>query len=142
MTLKKFIYALGDPRTGEIYYIGASKNPVKRLYDHCNDPASSAWLRSKQIKESGLMPVLVVLEEQYTAEREYELIREFLKYGSPLTNSFVSASRSPLARSPLARPPLAARAGLEHTDRSLDFATRRRLLDEMSYAASAQQRFL
>jgi ATP/maltotriose-dependent transcriptional regulator MalT len=59
-----FIYALKCPIFKDIRYIGQSKTPTKRLYQHINDQSNiykSYWV--KQLKSKRLMPILTILEE-------------------------------------------------------------------------------
>jgi hypothetical protein len=62
-----YIYALTDPRTGIVRYIGASKNPQKRLQQHlCNNDGASSILKEdwiNELKKSQLKPLLIILEE-------------------------------------------------------------------------------
>lgn len=59
-----FIYALKEPDTGEIRYIGKADNPQNRLFGHLADKSRSHrtnWLRS--LRESGQKPALEILDE-------------------------------------------------------------------------------
>lgn len=58
-----YIYALVDPRTSEIRYIGKSVRPTERLANHCNERANSwrnHWIQ--QLIALGLRPQLNILE--------------------------------------------------------------------------------
>lgn len=58
-----YIYALHDPRTDEIRYIGGTKNPDSRVAQHMNSRGSSPknrWFR--ELRSLGLEPILRVLE--------------------------------------------------------------------------------
>ena len=60
----EFIYALRDPETGLIRYIGKSVRPSERLRNHMNDSSKchrTNWLQSLKCK--GLCPELLILEE-------------------------------------------------------------------------------
>lgn len=58
-----YIYALTDPITEEIRYIGKSIRPIERLSNHCNEKSNchrSHWIQS--LKAKGLKPGMVILE--------------------------------------------------------------------------------
>lgn len=88
-----FIYALLDPRTGEIRYVGKADNPEKRLLDHlrqCNygETHRARWLRSLIV--DGLRPLLEVIDE--VADTEWEAaecayIAFYKECGHPLVNA-------------------------------------------------------
>lgn len=86
-----FIYALKDPRTGEIRYVGKADKPKSRLQHHIKGSTpkthKECWLFS--LRQAGLRPALEVLDEIPTTqwkfwEREY--IRIFRALGFRLTN--------------------------------------------------------
>lgn len=59
-----YIYALLDPRTDAIRYVGMSKCPEMRLRDHRKDKANSHkthWIQ--QLKQYGIEPKVYILEE-------------------------------------------------------------------------------
>jgi hypothetical protein len=61
---KTFIYALTDPRTGAVRYVGKANRPESRLRGHLkdrNDCHRVHWLR--QLREEGLRPGILILEE-------------------------------------------------------------------------------
>jgi hypothetical protein len=67
-TPKTFIYALADPTTGEVRYIGKSVNPQRRLQSHACEAKYAtcttyrySWLRS--LAKRHLRPHLVILQE-------------------------------------------------------------------------------
>ncbi len=55
-----FIYALYEPETGEVRYIGKATDPQKRLYDHLKDSQGDCyrirWVKS--LKRRGLKPLM------------------------------------------------------------------------------------
>lgn len=71
------IYSLSDPRSGDLRYVGSTKNPLRRrLREHCYAAKSalapvSIWIR--ELLQQGLVPALGVLEhvsEEFAAARE------------------------------------------------------------------------
>lgn len=86
------IYALVDPRTEAIRYVGWAFNPQKRLADHVAkarkaDTHKDRWLR--QLAAGGAVPVLQVLETGCGnwAEAECRHIAAARAAGADLTNS-------------------------------------------------------
>lgn len=59
-----FIYALSDPRTGEVRYVGKSNNPELRAADHRrrsqSNKAKKEWV--EDLRMHGLFPKLSILE--------------------------------------------------------------------------------
>ncbi|MCK9429979.1 MAG: GIY-YIG nuclease family protein [Candidatus Omnitrophica bacterium] len=87
------IYNLKDPRNGEIYYVGCTKNIQQRIKAHLNPARDLITPKRKWIKELrdiGLKPLFSILEEvddSIALEREKYFIQTFRKLGSPLTNT-------------------------------------------------------
>lgn len=88
-----FIYALLDPRTAAVRYVGKSVNPRRRLQSHCSAKAvakqthTACWLRS--LLDVGLSPSLVIIDGgrgngHAAAERAW--IAEYRRRGAHLTN--------------------------------------------------------
>jgi hypothetical protein len=88
-----FIYALGDPETGLIRYIGKTTNLEQRYTAHVNSPPTnchrSHWIQS--LKAKGLRPLMVVVEIIEGAwpwqEAERNWIARGRREGWPLTNN-------------------------------------------------------
>ena len=81
---KTYIYALSDPNTGEIRYVGKSDTPKSRLKSHmqmpnhdCNLPKKE-WLRS--LVACNQLPMLSILEEVPYSEWE-EKEKWWIDYG-------------------------------------------------------------
>ena len=72
------IYALGDPRSGEIRWVGQTVDPAMRLAHHCSGPGAptQAWIR--ELKAAGLRPRMTLLE-RCAAEESRELERCYLE---------------------------------------------------------------
>jgi hypothetical protein len=85
-----FIYALVDPTSNDIRYIGKSLCPKKRLKVHMSDSSQTSkveWLTS--LKENGEIPKIKILEitdEDHWPKKEKWWIKEGLHRGWPLTN--------------------------------------------------------
>lgn len=86
-----YVYALCQPGTEEIRYIGKSDDPVSRLSSHRSDKASEAmreWMRAIRYQ-----PILKVLEEcdseQEALDAEKRLIEQH--WSGRLLNSFTMA---------------------------------------------------
>lgn len=88
------VYALIDPRTQNVRYIGVSIDAHARYKQHVrNTPNSStrakiAWI--DELKATGLKPILAILEtdvdQSHMYEREQYWIEMFSKLGQPLVH--------------------------------------------------------
>ena len=88
-----FIYALADPETDEIRYVGKADSVKERFTSHMREAKQGklshkcAWIR--QVIEKQQIPKLIVLEEVSQNEwkkAEIYYIAEFRKLGHSLTN--------------------------------------------------------
>lgn len=85
-----FIYALADPRTGRVRYVGKANDPEQRLAQHRHGDGRNGhknnWIR--QLRRAGLCPVLHILQEcaDDWADRERYWIAYHRAAGEPLTN--------------------------------------------------------
>lgn len=86
-----YIYALSDPDTNEIRYIGKSIRPKERLTNQCNEKVNtyrSHWIQS--VLARGKKPIQTILEElpdeSNWQEREIAWIAYGREKGWPLTN--------------------------------------------------------
>lgn len=80
-----FIYALVDPRTDEIRYIGKSIRPKERLWNHCNEKSvtwRTNWIR--EVLSSGHRPQLRILEELAVGTDWQESERQWIAKGKEL----------------------------------------------------------
>lgn len=90
---KTYIYALTDPDTQEVRYIGKADNPQKRLNRHLGqfEPKpthKSNWIKS--LLEIGKQPGVKILEEVDESEwqsSERKWINEYKSSGANLTNT-------------------------------------------------------
>lgn len=91
------IYALCEPGTGEVRYIGATHNPVQRMYNHWRlsnsnnhngwKSPSVLWLEAlKQLKTKPTMQILEVVPEDQWREAERKWIAFYREQGANLTN--------------------------------------------------------
>ncbi len=88
------VYALCDPRTLELRYIGKSMSGVLRPRRHTSPCELKAgthknnWV--KQLRSIGMRPLVVILDLCQTPDelirREIERIKQFRAEGAPLTN--------------------------------------------------------
>jgi hypothetical protein len=94
-----FIYALGDPRDGELRYVGYTKDPDTRYKNHCANQTAATLMHSgkrgvviweTELKSLNLSPVLVRLETIQAVEkprdREAYWISSLLQRGHRLLN--------------------------------------------------------
>lgn len=84
------IYALRDPRSGAIRYVGQTRCPLnKRLSEHIHCPTNRRareWMR--ELRDQGLRPEIVLLETVDCADlssREKFWIKEMHLRREPLT---------------------------------------------------------
>src|SRR5258708_6488621 len=88
-----YIYALLDPETNEIRYIGKADDPQKRFSRHLwerDDTHKQRWIRD--LRSRGLKPLLQIIEEIPFAlwqERECYWIAFYRTQGCHLTNSAI-----------------------------------------------------
>lgn len=85
-----FVYALVDPFSNEVRYVGKADSPEKRFRDHLIDTHNKvkyAWI--EQIHAQGASPKMLILEkvkECLALERELWWIQHYEKLGCQLTN--------------------------------------------------------
>lgn len=90
--MKVIIYTLAHPITGEIRYIGKTKNPIERYKNHLNKRHNETsykrnWIES--IKNIGLKPIMEILDE--VPEEEWKFwerfwINQFISWNFNLVN--------------------------------------------------------
>lgn len=86
-----FIYALCEPDTGEVRYVGKADDPKRRLNSHHSDVRRShraSWI--KGLKLRGLLPRMELLLEVQKSDWQYwerEMILMFRESGCDLVNS-------------------------------------------------------
>lgn len=87
-----YIYALLDPDTDEVRYVGKTDNTNRRLSRHIHvaendNPAKVKWVTS--LKANGKIPKMVILEESAPdtwVDREKHWIAYYRASGAALTN--------------------------------------------------------
>lgn len=86
-----YIYALRDPGTNEIKYVGKSNNPESRAKNHYSEGVNARkMLWMKDLKERGLRPELIILEQRPIddfRQAESSWIHFFLDLGCNLVNA-------------------------------------------------------
>ena len=90
----RYIYALVDPDTGDIRYVGNSQDPFKRLISHMvgshGTSKKKEWI--EELKKQGKRPELILLDVCYqwfeSFHRERDWIISLRHEGHPLTNKF------------------------------------------------------
>lgn len=93
-----YIYALRDPDTDDIHYVGQSSNPAARLQGHMRNPATKLepWLAKLAVQ--GRKPVIQILEETTSMdadEKEQFWIRHMAQRGCSLLNSLLLPAPEP-----------------------------------------------
>lgn len=87
------VYALVDPRTSGVRYIGFSYNVTKRFHEHINDnkrdknPHKQRWIAHLLLE--GFLPICWILETgigSHWEEAEQFWIKHYRQLGAPLTN--------------------------------------------------------
>ncbi len=112
------VYALGDPRTNEVRYIGIAKDVYRRYSQHLFNPhangAKNTWM--DEIKNAGLLPALTIIEADVDAadifEREEYWIRYYREKGEPLTNASIP-TRPLEVNAPLEEEPVKVQTHIE-----------------------------
>jgi hypothetical protein len=92
--MPQFIYALTDPVTDEVRYVGITDNAHTRYMQHCNDTRDNhsdkaVWIKS--LKDRLLLPGLKILEiaEFDVLQREKYWIKYYADQGANLTNIII-----------------------------------------------------
>jgi excisionase family DNA binding protein len=88
------VYGLKDRRNDEFFYIGMSTDPHSRYGEHLSlrgkARMSAKGLRILDMRKDGLLPELVIFEQDISAEYALDRERYWMNYhlgiGAPLTN--------------------------------------------------------
>lgn len=114
-----FIYALLEPDTNDVRYIGKSDNPKRRFQNHLTDKRKNhrtSWIKS--LKNKGQEPLLIILEEvafEIWQIRERHWISFYREKGADLVNMTDGGEGGYLGEEATARASLKKR-GKKHTD--------------------------
>lgn len=82
-----FIYALGDPRDGRIYYVGCTCEPLIRWESHSNaHGCCTADLINSELKDARLQPVMVILQTADSRDTASDLERHWIASLKGLVN--------------------------------------------------------
>lgn len=92
MARSHFIYALAEPGSDDYRYVGASRQPKRRLHYHCTQsnrcPRLQSWLSG--LRARGLAPRLVILREvaasEFWRDAERDTIKSLIAAGYDLVN--------------------------------------------------------
>lgn len=93
-TGKVYIYTLSDPRDQSIHYVGMSKNPRQRWYQHNQgiDGSESkiAWIQElRNLRLKSVLTIIETVEANSLSDawhREKHWIEFYAQQGAPLTN--------------------------------------------------------
>ena len=89
------IYALVDPRTQEIKYIGQTRQTMARLHGHIHNPHGKVIGWIDELRTAGLSPrmdILEIVKEKLAHNRERHWIKKLLKSGT-IINTVVPKRR-------------------------------------------------
>ncbi|HVO44408.1 MAG TPA: GIY-YIG nuclease family protein, partial [Aggregatilineales bacterium] len=96
-----YIYALIDPRDNSSRYVGMTRDPNKRLYQHrskSHNEEIKVW--ASELDDLGLSPTMRILEEVDDGDdwriSETYWVRQALKEGWPILNKKTGGDNSPL----------------------------------------------
>ncbi len=89
-----FVYALTDPRTGTVAYVGITNNAYERFKQHIsyrdNNGKKHAWIQ--RLQQEKVMPAMKILEvvenEEIALDRERYWIKHYKEQGLQLTNLY------------------------------------------------------
>jgi len=88
-----YIYTLSDPRDGRVRYVGATRNPKKRLCTHkanakrCNSAPVQKWINL--LLDEGLEPIMNIVDsgnDDTWSDKEKYWIQQHNDDGCDLTN--------------------------------------------------------
>lgn len=88
--MRRAIYALTEPGTGDIRYVGIANDPVRRFKEHLHESKTRPsfpvqhWIR--MLLDANTLPVLLVIEWTEYADREREVIRDMRAAGHQILN--------------------------------------------------------
>jgi len=112
------VYGLINPLTRDLFYVGCTTNPTRRMHDHRrhgDGPAKNGRKIKAYIaamRESGNLPAMIVLEHTTDATREHAWITFFWSLGLVNTAHRPRPPKRPIGR-PRTRPAKVRRTAQE-----------------------------
>jgi predicted GIY-YIG superfamily endonuclease len=76
--MNKTVYALIDPRSRKVRYVGCSHDIQKRLKQHCTNPAYRLYKWIRELASYGMVPKLKKLEEFSSKHEAYKQERYWI----------------------------------------------------------------
>lgn len=84
------VYRLQDGPDGAPFYVGLSRQPAKRLVQHCGNRRGVAYARCREIMAAGRLPLLVVIAHYATKDEGLSGERASqAQYGLQLVNGLL-----------------------------------------------------
>ena len=99
-----YVYTLADPRDDNVHYIGVTRYPALRMYQHLytqdGNEGKLRWVQG--LFADGIEPVMLVLETvdtwELALERERYWIKLYLEQKAPLVNRALPAEKKVMKR--------------------------------------------
>ncbi len=105
------IYTLRCPKSGDVFYVGATTRPLKsRLSGHMTESRTTNHSVLRYIRENEIIPIIELVEEcHYEEDQEFKMnenywIDQFRQWGFPLKNVINNKSAKRNAKREFKRP--------------------------------------
>jgi hypothetical protein len=83
-----FVYGLVDPECRELFYVGCTVDPVRRLCEHRNGPhqENGPWMEAYllRMKNRGYLPEMVILEQSVERASKRDRERAWIEFFQPM----------------------------------------------------------